>query len=330
MKKKVISSLILGFITLSIYSQEALKTIEEDYYDFLSVNGVIERPALGYRTLSDSVWNLDDSVEHLWKNNNLGNSISLFDFETSKENFFLHGINKSVKLKVFGPLWFNSYNTKVPYGQNDGALWQGVGYNTSLTGGIRLEALGFEATFKPLITWNQNKDFEYLPGIYGDAHSYFWGGNIDLVQRYGDTSFWQFDFGDSEIRYTFYNFTVGFGTQSPWLGPAKLNPMLGSNNAGTYPKFDFGLRKTDLIIPGLEWNLGKLESRIWIGQLHESDYFPLITQPEIQNNIRKDINNINGFNVSYSPSIFPEVTVGATKVCVTRWGNNFWKYINPF
>ena len=322
MNKKIlflISALLLSNI---IFGQEALKSVEEEYYDFLSLQGLVERPTLGYRTLSDSVWEPEEDVDHIWQGNNLGKTNILWEADNKSENWFSNGIFHGVKYKLYGPEWFNSYNTDVPYGQNDGALWQGVGYNTSLTGGVRFEGFGFEATFKPQLTWSQNKEFEYLPGVYGDPHSYFWAGNIDLVQRFGDTSYWQFDFGDSELRYSFYNFTVGFGTQSPWIGPAQLNPMLGSNNAGAYPKFDFGLRKTDVIIPGLGWNLGKIESRIWIGQLTESDYF--------NNDGIKDINLIDGFNISFSPSFFPEMTVGATKICLTRWGNNFWKYINPF
>ena len=322
MYKKILFSLFWFVLINFAFTQEALKSIEEEYYDFLALQGLVERPTLGYRTLSDSVWNLDGDSEHLWNGNNLGSTKSFFDLNKDDENFFIKGINKSGSVRLYGPEWYNSYNSKVPYGQNDGALWQGVGYNTSFTAGLRIEAFGFEGTFKPQITWSQNKEFEYLPGVYGDSHSYFWTGNIDLVQRYGDYSYWQFDLGDTEIRYNFYNFTVGFGTQTPWLGPAQLNPMLGSNNAGTYPKFDFGLRKTDLIIPGVNWNLGKLEGRIWVGQLRESDYFDDI-----------DSNNkllIDGFNLSYSPSFFPEFTIGATKICLSQWGANFWKYLNPF
>ena len=349
--KKILSLTFTSIFFLGLWSpvlltaQEALKSVEEEYYDFLSLQGITSRPTLGYRTLSDSEWdflpvtklleNEDgsftkvispglESQENVWKNNNLGTTFKLWEASSQSQggNWFSRGFYQGIKLKIYGPEWFNSYNTSSPYGQNDGALWQGVGYNTSLTGGARLEAYGLELTFKPQITFSQNKDFEFLPGVYGSPYSYFWAGNIDLVQRFGDKAYWQYDWGDSEIRYTFHNFTLGFGTQSPWLGPAQLNPMLGSNNAGTYPKFDFGFRKTDLIIPGLNWNLGQFEARVWIGQLTESDYF------DDDGNLDK--NQLTGFNLSYAPSFIPGFTVGATKICLTRWGNDFWKYINPF
>ena len=305
-----------------LFAQEALKSTEEEYYDFLSLQGIVERPTLGYRTLSDSIWEIPENTEHVWQNNNLGSTKVLWQSEKQGNNWFTKGFFHGFKYKLFGPDWFNSFNTAAPYGQNDGALWQGRGYNTSLTTGARIEGYGFELTFKPMVTFSQNLGFDYLPGVYGDTHSYFWAGNIDLVQRFGDNPYFQFDWNDTEIRYSFYNFTIGFGTQAFWLGPAKLNPILGSNNAGGFPKFDIGLRKTDLIIPGLNWNLGKIESRIWIAQLSESDYF--------NNDGIKDKNLFNGFNISFSPSFWPDFTIGVTKICLTRWGNNFWMYLNPF
>lgn len=311
-------------IVLSVFSaafaQEALKSTEEEYYDFLSLTGQAERPTLNYRTLSDSEWQVTDE-NHLWKDNNLGTKRTLYESDSTETNWFTAGIDRSVKLKLYGPEWFNSYNTKAPYGQNDGALWQGKGYNTSLTAGARLEAFGFEATFKPQVSWSQNREFDYMPGVYGSEYSYFWKGNIDLVQRYGDSSFWTFDWGDTEIRYSWNNFTVGFGFQSPWLGPAFLNPMLGSNNAGTYPKFDIGLRKTKVYMPYTDWYLGEIEGRAWLGYLTESDYF--------DNDSTNDHRQLTGFSVAYSPSIIPGFTIGANKICINNWKDKSIKYLNP-
>lgn len=174
-------------------SQEALKSTEEEYYDFLSLSGFTERPTLNYRTLSDSEWQITDDSQNIWKANNLGTKRTLYESDTTETNWFTTGIDRSIKLKIYGPEWFNSYNTASPYGQNDGALWQGKGYNTSFTTGARLEAYGFELTFKPQLSFSENKDFSFMKGVYGSEYSYFWKGNIDLVQRYGNSSFWTFD-----------------------------------------------------------------------------------------------------------------------------------------
>lgn len=332
--KKLLSSkifaIVIVFFTYASFSQEALKSTEEEYYDFLSIQGITTRPSLNYRTLSDSEWNFTEKEEtagetelsHPWQNNNLGSKRTLWQPQEQSESFYLKGVPQGIFVKPYGLEWYNSYNTAAPYGQNDGALWQGKGYNTSLTAGIRLEAYGLELTIKPQLCWQENREFDIMPGVYGSEYSYFWKGNIDLVQRYGDSSFWTFDWGDTEIRYTWHTLTVGFGSQSPWLGPAWLNPMLGSNNAGTYPKFDIGLRKQRVIIPGLNWNLGEIEGRIWAGYLSESDYF----DTDNDNNH----NMINGFAVAYSPSFIPGMTLSINKICLCKWDDRSIKYFNPF
>lgn len=346
----VFAAALLFFAIGAAYSQEALKSTEEEYFDFLSLLGLTERPALNYRTLSDSVWaiketdtgnttaedsdaeaNADSKAEtinrpektpHPWQNNNLGTKKTLWKSSSENTNWFTNGLNRSVALKIYGPEWFNSYNTAAPYGQNDGALWQGKGYNTSLTAGVRLEAYGFEVTVKPQVAFSQNLGFEIMPGVYGSEYSYFWAGNIDLVQRYGDSSFWTFDWGDTELRWSWNTLTIGFGFQSPWLGPAWLNPMLGSNNSGTYPKFDIGLRRTKITLPWLGWYIGDIEGRIWCGKLSESDYF--------DNDSSNDYRQLTGFSIAYSPAFLPELTFSINKISIARWDEKSIKYLNPF
>ncbi len=301
----ILSSLILLAISLPLFSQEALKSIEEEYYDFLALQGLVERPTLGYRTLSDSKWELSEEAKNdernIWKNNNLGTTRQLSD---------------KITFKFYGPEWYNSYNTKTPYGQNDGALWQGKGYNTSFTSGVRFEGYGFELTFKPQLSWSQNKEFDYIHPNYSsskyagkaDTYGYYGLASVDAPQRFGDSSFATFDWGDTEIRYTWKTFTMGFGTQAIWLGPAKINPILHSNNAPSYPKIDFGLRKTEI------GNLGEIEGRIWYGRLSESQYF--------DNDTSNDYNLISGISASWAlPGIFDGLTLGVNRTMISKWDN---------
>ncbi len=236
--KKIFTSLLVSFLTISItpiFAQEALKSVEEEYYDFLSLTGVVERPTLGYRTLSDSVWTFnevesfeenedgtftkvrtpgEESSGNIWKNNNLGTTYTLWQPEQQANNWFARGVKQGLTVRVYGPEWFNSYNTAAPYGQNDGALWQGRGYNTALTTGLRLEGYGFELTFKPQVSWSQNKEFDFItpnyastdkdgnPTIYNDkasTYGYYGVASIDAPQRFGDKSFWTFDWGATEL-----------------------------------------------------------------------------------------------------------------------------------
>ena len=336
MQNKLLVTAGLFSVAVSLFAQEALKSTEEEYYDFLSLSGITRRPTLGYRTLSDSQWQfvekenplfdengnplLDEKgnpvtektlPEHVWQNNNLGRKRTLWQSENKGENWFTRGFDHSIKFKAYGPEWYNSFNTNSPYGQNDGGLWQGKGYNSSLTGGARLEAYGFELTIKPQLCFSQNLGFDIMPNhAYDSEYSYFQPG-IDLPQRFGDKPFWTFDWGDTEIRWTWHNFTIGFGSQSPWLGPAWLNPMLGSNNAASYPKFDLGLRKTSVYLPKLGWHIGDIEGRIWVGRLEESDYF--------DNNPDNKYRMLNALSLSFSPGFIPGLTVGVNRVFITPW-----------
>lgn len=326
MKHRLICSLLATYaVSLPIFSQEALKSTEEEYYDFLSLQGLVERPTLGYRTLSDSEWTLTEEAktadENVWKNNSLGSKWTVYEPAQKTDNFFTRGIDQSIKVKIYGPEWYNSYNTAAPYGQNDGALWQGKGYNTSLTAGARLEAYGLEATFKPQLSFSQNREFDIMPSAYDSEYGYFWGYGVDAPQRFGDKSFFTYDWGDTEIRYTWHNLTTGIGTQTIWLGPAWLNPVLHSNNAPSYPKVDFGLRKTEIHMPFLGWDLGSIEGRIWTGYLTESDYF--------DEDLSNDHNMIHGLSMSYAPSFIPGLTLTANRICLVKWNLSNIKYVIP-
>lgn len=320
------------FASIPVSSQEALKSTEEEYYDFLSIQGLAERPTLNYRTLSDSEWKLTGGAaegNHVWAGNNLGTRFTLWQAANPADNWFTRGIDQGITMKVYGPEWFNSFNTAAPYGQNDGALWQGKGYNTSLTAGIRFEAYGFEATIKPQLSFSQNMSFDYITPNYpavnedgsqtiyaGKASEYGYYGvtSVDAPQRFGDKPLFTFDWGDTEIRWSWHTFTLGFGTQSIWLGSAYLNPILHSNNAASYPKFDIGLRKTAVTIPGLGWYIGDIEFRTWWGKLSESDFF--------DNDSSNDHNLLSGLSVAWSlPGIFTGLTLGVNRTMLSKWND---------
>jgi hypothetical protein len=287
-------------------AQEALKSAEEEYYDFLVLQGLTERPALNYRTLSDLKWNINETEEHPWQKQNL----SIF-----------HPLFGDFRMRVYGPELFTSYNTAAPYGQNDGVLWQGRGFNALFKGGARFEGYGVELTLLPHFAFSQNAPFDIMPSAYESEYGYFWGYGVDAPQRFGNEPFFDWDFGDSEIRYTWKTLTIGFGTQAIWLGPAYLSPILHSNNAPAYPKFDIGLRRQRVTIPWLDWYLGDVEARLWVGQLTESNYF--------DDNDANDYTMFHGLAFAYAPSFLPGLTLFANRVCLVPWEWDNLQYIIP-
>jgi hypothetical protein len=309
MRKILVLALILSLSTL--FAQEAILSTEENYYDFLALDGYVERPYLNYRTLSDSKWAIKDESGNIWAANNLGTTKLL---------------TENIAYRVYGPNLFTSYNSAAPYGQNDGALWQGKGFNTSVTAGARLEAYGFEVTLKPQVCFSQNLAFDLVSpnSAYssytgkGAEYGYYGVAYVDAPQRFGNDPFFTFSWGDSEIRYTWKNLTAGFGTQSVWLGPAKINAILLSNNAAPFPKADIGLRKTSITLPKLGWYLGDIEARVFCGYLSESDYF--------DNDSSNNHNMLSGLSVAYAPPIFSGLTFFANRTYLAKWDDSdSWK-----
>jgi len=314
--------ILLNILLFSLFpcilpAQEALKSAEEEYYDFLALQGLTERPTLNYRTLSDSVWKIADDTEHLWQGQNMGT------WQNSFGNF---------RMKAYGPELFTSVNTAAPYGQNDGVLWQGRGFNALLKGGVRFEGYGVELTLLPHFAFSQNMEFETIPSAYSgpdfaeraEKYGYYGVWGIDAPQRFGDKPFFDWDFGDSEIRYTWKTLTIGFGTQPIWLGPAQLNPIIHSNNAASYPKLDIGLRRQPMILPKRNLYIGDIEFRTWLGCLSESDWF--------DNDNSNDHNLITGFSIAYSfPSLLKGLTIGFNRIMLSKWNNmNFGSVFTLF
>ena len=186
MKKFLLLSCFLLF-TIPFFAQETLKSYEENYYDMLSLTGESSRNYINYRTLSNSIWKTTEAENLPWDPKNLGSVYSFTPFKKA-DNWFVNGINQSFDIKVFALDFYNSFNTKAPFGQNDSTLWQGRGYNTSLSTGFNLKAYGFEATFKPQFTFSQNLAFDIMKSEKGSEYSEYgyWYGNADAVQRYVD------------------------------------------------------------------------------------------------------------------------------------------------
>lgn len=318
MIKKLVYSITLLLFSFILFAQTALGSIEEQYYDFLSLKGEIERPYLGYRSIITSEWNTSNIETSILKNDFTKKEFIL-KTDTNSSTFFSKGIDSSIRFTILNLDFYNSYNTASPYGFNDESLWQGKGYNTSLTSGIMGNIYGFKFVLNPRINFSQNLPFEYMkPNYSGDtykkkAEDYGDYGlpSIDAPQRFGDKPFTSISLNDTYIGYQFYNFILGFGNTNIILGPAYLNPLIHSNNAQTYPKIDFGLNKSEINL--FNHNFGNLEFHYWVGKLKESEYFDNIET----NNDRL----ISAFNVSFEPKLLEGLTLGFSRTMLSKFNN---------
>lgn len=197
---------------------------------------------------------------------------------------------------------FLSWNPDVPYGGNDGALWQGRGFNLRLQGGVEASWEGWSFRLYPELDASQDLAYTMLrgPGDYG------WG--LDRVQSYDQGGFVHFDWGLTEVRYTRGPVTIGLGTDPLILGAASENHVLLSNNAGGFPHLEFGT-------PGaVETPWGAIEARLLWGGLFNSTQY--LAQDGGQ---PTDWRFFHALVVGYSPPFWPEVTLGAGRIFQSPW-----------
>ena len=199
--KRVCVLIYIPVFTLFCFAQEIVLSPREQYYDFLSLDGTVSREFLNYRTMSDSLWTMTNPDHDIWKHDDT-----------------VFTISDTIRARPYGPYLYTSWNSSAPYGVNDRALWQGKGVNALFSAGVQLSGYGFSAVLKPDLVFSQNSDFTIITPAYS-AETYAdkaakWGyygiPSIDAPQRFGNSMFWDYSWGDSEIRYSWKSFTIGF------------------------------------------------------------------------------------------------------------------------
>jgi hypothetical protein len=187
-------------------------------------------------------------------------------------------------------------NSELPFGQNDGALWAGKGYN------VRAIA-GFAAAFGPVkiivapefvsaTNYSNTVDVtdlrfsRPLPSTRSPFSSPFnvVPYSIDLPYRFGDASIQKIHPGQSSITLG-TAVQAGFGTENEWWGPAQRNPLILSDNA---PGFPHAFIRTGR---PLRSPIGLFEGRWIVGGLKESDYFN--TDPA------DDVRSLSAFSLAW-------------------------------
>lgn len=189
-----------------------------------------------------------------------------------------------------------SYNSKFAHGFNDGYLWQGRGFNQSVSLGVHGRVGRVEYTLAPILNYSENKNYN-LRSDYGSNSEFqnrFTTG-IDYVMQYGNGSFSELYLGQSEIAYSHPKFRVSLGTTNTFWGPAIFNQTLMSNNANGFPNLRIGSNTP------WQTKAGSVEMQWVFGITKESDYFN--DDPEDDHRV------FNGFVFGYKPEFFPGLTV---------------------
>lgn len=228
--------------------------------------------------------------------------------EYNRESYFRFSERSGINF--FEPVWFQSYNTSLPRGVNDGALWQGRGYNTAISAGVKGIFGPLHVRFRPIIGLAQNLSYDLGPYPSFNEQNYSYRlTRIDYVQRYGDSSYKWANLGDSSVELRGYGLRTGFSNQRVWTGPAVYNPLIYGYNAPGFLHFHVTSDGP------INTRVGNFEFSYLYGGLRVSDYFEGIAE--------NNLTSVKSFIFSYTPSFAEGLSFGAIRVFQDNWPSSF-------
>lgn len=216
-------------------------------------------------------------------------------------------VDESFKVGLFEPVLQSTFNSRLPFGENNAAAWYGRGITTDIQGGAYITSDYLTLTLRPQIVFQQNMDFENPRFLFTDREGNLQylaegiGTRVDNPYRFGPDPFWTSHPGQSSVRVHYKNLETGFSTEPLWWGGAVHYPLMMSNNAPGVPHLFIGSRGP-IHIP---W-VGKFEFR-WMGGWPEDS--PYFDAPEQFSHQRF----LNSANLSWSPHLFPGLYIGLSR-----------------
>ncbi len=205
-------------------------------------------------------------------------------------------------------------NGSLPFGQNDGALWAGVGTNVRALAGFTATVGPVRLIVIPEFVHSANKDlsidpydFAFGPQLFlRRARNHFsspWNQfpySIDMPPRFGDSAFSKTYLGQSSLTFTAGPVEAGAATENEWWGPALRNPIMMSDNAAGFPHAFIRTSRP------LSTMFGTIEARWIVGALHESKWFTRFTDAD-------NIRSLSAAALAWKRSPESGLTLGITR-----------------
>lgn len=266
-----------------------------------------ENYSFNIRPLSPNVDDMDGEFD---------NSRSIYNdlYDYRVQQLFANG--KGI-FKILPVLVKSQYNSNYSFGINDGAMIPNKGLQVLLSGGFYAEFEGLSLQFQPELITAQNLDFEGFPLDHWAStwrQYYEWLNYADIPERFGTGSYTELFWGQSSIKYTYKDFSIGVSTENIWWGPGKRNSLLMSNNA---PGF---LHATVETKRPISTKIGHFEGQLIAGKLKNSGFPPpqssYISQqtPLYVPKRDEDWRYLSGITISYQPKWVPGLSVGFSSV----------------
>ncbi len=235
--------------------------------------------------------------------------------------------------------WIQQYNSKIPYGWNDGSMIPAAGYQAQISLGVYAKYGPLSVQFKPELVSAENREFEGLPTDY---HNIVWAKyydnyfNVsDIPERFGEKAYNKLFWGQSSIRLNFDPVSIGISAENLYWGPGRRGSLLMSNNAPGFKHITLNTTRP------VSTPIGSFEGQMILGQLDNSGFNP----PEI-NRVYEgrtlyvpkpgDQRYLSGFVFTYQPKCVPGLFVGASRTSQAYEGEagskigDFISLLQPF
>ncbi|WP_197056106.1 capsule assembly Wzi family protein [Flavobacterium gilvum] len=243
--------------------------------------------------------------------------------------------DKKVNIKILPITLTQQYNSFYPNGWNDGSMIPAKGYQSLLSAGLFAEYGILSMQLKPENVYAANPNFDIFPLTESNAARFAnisYLNTTDLPLPYGDKSYHNLNWGQSNIKLNINKFSVGVSTENLWWGPGTRNSLVMSNNATGFLHFTLNTRQP------VETCIGSFEGQIISGKLVGSGR----TSPKSQFIIdgvdyevakKDDWRYINGLSINYHPKWIPGLFLGLNRtIQVYRddMGHSFTDYMPIF
>ena len=229
---------------------------------------------------------------------------------------------KSIEIKTSGIDYFIEFNSHHPYNRNNGTMIPNRGYQHIISPGIYFKLGPLSIMLKPEHHYSENKNFD---GFWEGHYPYIWAkryrlwNRVDIPERYGEKRHNRVTFGQSNIKFSWKNLSLGISNENLWWGPSIRNSIMMSNHAEGFRHISFNTNKP------IETFLGNFEWQFITGKLENSGYTPPRTNfeyagrrlyvPKInQQSETNDSRFLQGLIISYSPRWIDGLSIG-----LIRW-----------
>jgi hypothetical protein len=209
------------------------------------------------------------------------------------------------------------FNSGYATDRNNGSLWGGRGLNTHLEGGIRYRGAHISVGLLPDINYQENREFETQPVAAGrnPFRNPFYA-NIDLPQRFGNSSYVTAGLGQSFARVDVGGFGAGVATENLWWGPGLRESIVLSNTAAGFPHAFLESNRP------VNVGLGTARISVFWGRLTESEYFDTIPS--------NDHRLVSGAGLTFQPAGAENLTIGFDRIFTYAWDSLSARNLVPF